>query len=382
VDTKYPGLIRHEPGPFPALLYSDEPLFGRSVTVTLSASDGHEIGAATVLYVDSSLVGIELPIGGVAEGDYYATYTQPDGNGNLVSQMLPAPFHVIRPFCFSPHFEERKVSLQWGQWNASDSIGVRSDEFYRKIELLPGFNGYKIWRGTSPDTSRMQLLRSMTDSLYDQTNRVFLPDTIGWSWRGNERAFADPDSFFFRRVREKVYTNIDERLGPTDSVWQFVRQPEVERFRASPHNGVHYYYAITAQDTSGIDLTLKIDNLTDIVPQGPPRRTLSQVTVVPNPYYGRDYGTGSTQVHRAFWDRTADEHKIQFSHLPEQATIRIYTASGDLVREIVKTRTDIDAADWDVRNANGRLVDAGVYLYRVENPKGGETVQGHFVILP
>ena len=27
------------------------------------------------------------------------------------------------------------------------------------------------------------------------------------------------------------------------------------------------------------------------------------------------------EVHRAFWDRTADEHKIQFTHLPPAATV-------------------------------------------------------------
>jgi hypothetical protein len=374
---------------FPALLYADSTVFGENVTVQILDATGTPLpGDVPVQYIDSTIVGVTLPIGGVPVGTYDIVYSQ---SGR--SDTLAGAFQVIEPFCFAPRFQERKVSLLWGQSSPADSAGIVSGDFLRRIEQVPGFNGYKVWRGISPDTSAMMLLRSIERVTRDRLNeKVFVPDPISWSWRdtavvdgvpiyGAERRFADPDSFFFRRMREKVYTSFVNGV-PQESEWVDVRVPEIERLRAAPHAGVHYYYAITAQDTSGIDMTLKVDNLTDVVPQSSPRITLANVVVVPNPYYGHDWSNGEVTVHRAYWDRSADEHKIQFTHLPPAANVWIYTASGDLVEELTKTRPEIDALDWDVRNVRGDVVQAGIYLFRVENPDSGESITGHFVILP
>jgi hypothetical protein len=380
-----PGLQPVTPGPFPGLLFADSAVFGAGIQVALVDGGGRvlPVPQSGIQYVDSTLVGVALPVGGEPEGLYDLTYTQPDRFGTPVTQTIAHAFRVFRPFCFSPQFEQRKVSLLWGHYNTGDVPGTMSDAFIQNIESLPGFNGYKIWRGTSPDTAAMQLLRRINRYTYDPTNRVSVIDSISWSWVGNERSFADPDSFFFRRVRTKVYTSILNGV-PQESEWVWVRVPEVERFRASPHTGVHYYYAITAEDTSGIDITLKADNMSDIVPQSSPTLNLARVQVVPNPYYGRSglSSDGVTQIERTFWDRSEDEHKIQFTRLPREAVVRIYTPAGDLLTEIDKTRQDIDAVDWDVRTASGELVAAGVYLYRVFDKASGEVARGHFVILP
>ncbi len=374
---------------FAALLLADSTVFGPNMTVKMVNAEGVELaGTVTVSYIDSLVVGVSLPIGGAPVGVYDIVFSQ---SGR--TDVLAGAFTVIQPFCFSASFQERQVSLLWGQNTTGDAKGVMSQAYADRVEALPGFNGYKVWRGTSPDTAQLVLLRSITRQQRDRLNsRTFLPDSIGWSWKdtvlvgedtqvGWERRFADPDSFFFRRVRQKTYTEFVNGV-PTESLWVEKRMPEIERYKAAPHAGVHYYYAITAQDTSGIDMTLKIDNMSDIVPQSAPRTTLANVVVVPNPYYGHDYRDADVKVSKAYWNRTADEHKIQFIHLPRRATVRVYTASGDLVRELSKTNTVIDAVDWDVRNVRGDLVQAGIYLYHVQNVESGEEATGHFVVLP
>src|SRR5690349_13355580 len=54
-DVRYPGLVPHVPGVFRALLVSEDPVFGPSLTATLAG-----VGDAVVHYVDSTLVGLDL----------------------------------------------------------------------------------------------------------------------------------------------------------------------------------------------------------------------------------------------------------------------------------------------------------------------------------
>ena len=63
---------------------------------------------------------------------------------------------------------------------------------------------------------------------------------------------------------------------------------------------------------------------------------------------------------------------IRFTNLPSYGKIRIYTITGEIVREI-----DIDENEevWDVRNSNGEIVSSGVYIWEVEsdgNRKAGK----------
>ena len=66
-------------------------------------------------------------------------------------------------------------------------------------------------------------------------------------------------------------------------------------------------------------------------------------------------------------------------NLPPKALIRIFTTSGDEVRAIEKAENaGVDAVDWDLKNANGRDVASGIYVFTVES--GGEKITGHFVV--
>jgi hypothetical protein len=112
---------------------------------------------------------------------------------------------------------------------------------------------------------------------------------------------------------------------------------------------------------------------------GGPTQNLLQVGVVPNPYRAVEA-----------WN-PAGGNELHFTNLPAQARIRIYTLAGDLVREIQHTINDPvsdptqpwdqlrDFETWDLKNASGRDVSSGIYIYRVE--AGSFFQQSRFIVI-
>ena len=98
--------------------------------------------------------------------------------------------------------------------------------------------------------------------------------------------------------------------------------------------------------------------------------TLANIHTVPDPYY----------VTSAF-EATTTSKIIKFVNLPEMATIRIYTASGVLVR-VLKHESGSFGGEttWDVRNRNNQFVASGVYFYHV-TAENGETTVGRMTII-
>jgi hypothetical protein len=84
------------------------------------------------------------------------------------------------------------------------------------------------------------------------------------------------------------------------------------------------------------------------------------VFVVPNPYVfgdnARSFGSGDPTV--------------EFRNLPETATIRIYTVSGDLIRTLEHkpdSRGNVYGSEvWDQKTDSGLLAAPGLYIYHVQ----------------
>lgn len=94
--------------------------------------------------------------------------------------------------------------------------------------------------------------------------------------------------------------------------------------------------------------------------------TSFDVYAVPNPYVfndpDRNFGLG-------------DPLRIEFRNLPERATIRIYTISGDLIRTIAHgpdERGNLSGtAAWDQKTDSGLLVAPGLYVYHIKSRTEG-----------
>ncbi len=137
------------------------------------------------------------------------------------------------------------------------------------------------------------------------------------------------------------------------------------------HNDFPYNYFVVAYDTlTGKD---EVDSVLtgDVIPRSNGTEDLSRILVVPNPY-----------KRRAAWEASGPR-RLQFTHLPPQAEIRVYTVGGDLVRRWEHhDNQGGGSSSWDLRNGEGNLVVSGVYLYYVKSlaPSGGEHV-GKFLVI-
>lgn len=105
------------------------------------------------------------------------------------------------------------------------------------------------------------------------------------------------------------------------------------------------------------------------------KSTLDDIYVVPNPYIGssefEQFGRFTDIGDRVF------PKTIQFVNLPQQATIQIFTLSGDLVQTIAHSGSGV--AIWDLRTRLSQEVVAGIYLYRVA--ADGQEKIGKFIVV-
>ena len=81
-----------------------------------------------------------------------------------------------------------------------------------------------------------------------------------------------------------------------------------------------------------------------------------KITVFPNPYYG--VNTEEINKYNRF---------VTFSHLPQEARIRIYNLAGVQVREIRKNSAS-QFERWDLANESGLPVGSGLYIAHIEMP--------------
>lgn len=116
-----------------------------------------------------------------------------------------------------------------------------------------------------------------------------------------------------------------------------------------------------------------------------PDSLMARIRVVPNPYVA----TNRFEVQNPF-STGRGERTIRFINLPPQATVRIFTTSGRLVRRLDLNEGSNDAVtaadlmngslEWDLMSEDRLSVSYGVYLYHVEAPGFGEKT-GTFAII-
>jgi hypothetical protein len=150
-------------------------------------------------------------------------------------------------------------------------------------------------------------------------------------------------------------------------------------------SGFRSRYAVTSIDTTSgqyeefLESEIRFGDadrpgdIVEILPASRPADNLERVIVVPNPY-----------KRAAEWDLPG-QRGIHFVHLPDGATVRVFTSSLDFVREMKHDARGNPGGLtgellWDMRNADGREVETGIYVYQVETTEG-RTREGHFVII-
>ncbi|MBT8399109.1 MAG: hypothetical protein KJO98_01425, partial [Rhodothermia bacterium] len=116
-----------------------------------------------------------------------------------------------------------------------------------------------------------------------------------------------------------------------------------------------------------------------------PDSLLDMIRVVPNPYVVTNRFESLNPFSTGRGPRV-----IKFTHLPPEATVRIFTVSGKLIRVLQRDEGSNEAMsatalmngtiNWDLQTNDDLTVAYGVYLYHVEAPGIGEKT-GTFAII-
>jgi hypothetical protein len=323
-----------------------------------------------------------------------------------------------------------------------DPVELEINPGNREVELLwpaapevddPLFGGYSVWRSETPTAESFGLLRRFDRRYpvawtycpagdYPQCGSV-TADTL--------RRFVDPDSIISYLKIEitsqgdsaitREYTGIAPHNGFPyyyATTWYsecisarndtlIIQQPQPEIFefqhgsetlhgfldadgdtllvemidcqRIDPETNTPTGDPVTVyRGTAQSDEALRLYAIESSRSQAPtfpstvPQNNLTRVRAIPNPY-----------VISAPWDEPT-RRKVQFINLTERATVRIFTVGGDLVRRLehpVATGDALGSVDWDLKNADGRLVNPGIYIFHVESPDNVVDTQGRLIIV-
>jgi hypothetical protein len=165
-------------------------------------------------------------------------------------------------------------------------------------------------------------------------------------------------------------------------------------------DGFEYWGAVTSYDIGDASVPSLESGIGQnkfvAVPNPAPGERRGGVSVYPNPYRVE-----------ATWDqgRNVRDHYLWFTNLPPRARVRIYTLSGDLVKEqdfdgatyqgegargLYDPRRDLDTGPpamsgaswaWDLVTREGQATATGLYLYSVEDLASGRIERGKFLIV-
>jgi len=177
------------------------------------------------------------------------------------------------------------------------------------------------------------------------------------------------------RIDVWTYTNITGidslQAQPT---WRFTLNPASVPGLVKPHAGDAY------------DLKLSIPaSLEDVFTFTTGAQSLSQAQaavdwnekpyVVPNPYLD----AASFEPQR-YASSGRGDRRIEFRAIPANATVRIYTVHGDLVRTLHQDGSTAGMVAWDLRTKDNLDVAPGLYVFHVDAPGLG-TYLGKFAVI-
>lgn len=107
------------------------------------------------------------------------------------------------------------------------------------------------------------------------------------------------------------------------------------------------------------------------------KSSLDKIAVVPDPYVA----AASWEAKQFYSAGARGERKIEFIHLPQKCTIRIYTIRGELVNTIKHENSMDDGSEsWNLRSKDGMDISYGIYIYHVDAPGVGQKIDRFAVI--
>jgi len=136
--------------------------------------------------------------------------------------------------------------------------------------------------------------------------------------------------------------------------------------------------------TDSLTFTVSVEQKTDAELL---KTKMKDIRVVPNPY------VASNLMEQSVVNKWLNQRRrLLFTNLPERCTIKIFTVSGVLVRELVAPDdavtsyggygdTNNGLLHWDMLTKEGLEIAAGMYFYHVKDESTGEEISGKFAVI-
>lgn len=283
-----------------------------------------------------------------------------NGNGILDRFVLPAPppspnLHVVP--------EKGKVTLYW------DNIPEFAED---PISREKDFEGYKVYarRKTSQLAEEWSLLAT-----FDLKNE-----------------FGYNTGFDYIRIKDEFGNPSYEIFGQDTFYYKFENSNLLNGW---PDKNI---FAVTSYDQGDPQTGLEplessqLENkITVVTGQQAIEDEVSEVGVYPNPYRVNALWDGSGVRDRMVW----------FTGLPAEATIRVFTVSGELVKTIEHSSATYSGSEtrrlqeglssqtayaggehaWDLITDHDQALATGMYIFAVENKDTGFIKTGRFLVI-
>jgi hypothetical protein len=267
--------------------------------------------------------------------------------GDSVHIVIVEAVHGIKP---QSCLDELQGKLYLGLKFLRRAVGKANDLFNNDYYL----NDYPP---PTPDTIELESR--------PQEGELLVPIVVSWS--GLYDNYRDPATGIQDLEGYKVYRSDYYYIGPYNELASI---PKEDPDFYNPLTGTYtfpdttvelgkgYFYAVVAFDSSKNESGKTNRNTKPVYATRPPSTKLD-VKVVPNPFK-RVSG----------WTTAGDEYKLMFYNLPQKCTIRIFTVSGDLVRELHHNDPHSGCEFWDQFTDSRMRVASGIYIYSVESNIG------------
>lgn len=323
---------------------------------------------------DRSWRNVEWAVGGAARAADFNVYWSPTTAG-LVDSVIDITHNVVVPF-------DTIIRANWGILNTANTGG--GDEFDGQPTLL-----------THTDMVCVEPLRSVlpgqalripcsqagvfTSPPYKLSNTAQL-GSIGFaSGAAANTAAATPAAqpgFLFYLAGHQFLMQMPALPTP-GTVWA-LRTYTGAISGGNGAEGAHGPYSFTpaVRPFTAVGAQTQVTISAATVVAAATAGDLSKVHTVPDPYYVQSKYEVST-----------DQKVLKFVNLPQDCIIRIYTASGVLVRVLEHhagtysstSNSQGSQRDWDLRNRNNQVVASGVYFWHLE--AGGQRKLGRFTVV-
>ena len=296
-------------------------------------------------------------------------------------------------------------------FNMGDSVtvvyAVGAGGISRALAIDKGLEWRSWYRGESgatfDDAAKNSLIATGKDSLFQALDRAMFaysrgldvpdplpapdltvtsgPNRIELEWEdlsdvGDfDTGVPDLDHYNIYRKRGEFLEDKAEELREDGTHIRWEKIAEVPKTQTTYIDdtvirGEAYHYAVTAvddgtQNTDGLFPGQKLEsskyaNRSEIAAYGfqPGAETAQSVRIVPNPYI----------IKAGDFNFTGEDDKLLIVNLPPYCTIRIYTATGDLIKTIEHESGSADES-WDQVTESNQLLASGVYILQVDNAR-------------